>query len=84
MRAIIANHLDLLPNNKLVKFLGPTQNNGFDCGYYNDFAIEWLVNKFLMNDYNMISKIPESNYFDCDRKTAHVIQNRFCITTLTF
>lgn len=50
---MIANHLDLPPNYELVKLIGPTQKNGFDCGVYVVFAIEWLVNKFLMNDYSV-------------------------------
>lgn len=74
---MIANQLDLLPNYELVN--GPTQINGFDCGiYYVVFAIELLVNKFLINDYNMISNIPDSNYLDCARKRAslsYIIQN---------
>lgn len=66
---MIVNHLDLLPNYELVN--GPTQIDGFDCGiYYVVFAIELLVNKFLTNDYNMISNIPDSNYLDCARKRA--------------
>lgn len=81
---MIANHLDLPPNYELVKLNGRTQNNGFHCGVYVVFAIEWLVNKFLMNDYSMNSNIPDSNCFDCVRKRAsltYMIQNRFCIST---
>lgn len=83
----LANYLNVSAGFDLVQLSGPKQNNGFDCGIYIVFALEWIIQKIINSEYDSISPIPESNYLDCVLKRAsiaYVINNRFRIPAETF